>query len=337
MDDIPRSILIPVFIVLGGCFAGSETAISYCNKMRMKKRADEGDAGARRVVSILDRFDKALSTILTCTNLCYVFASSFAAVLAVRHFGSVGALVSTAIMTVLIFFFAETIPKNIARANSDAYASVCAVPLSVLMAVLTPVTFVFSLFGSIAKRLLPQVEEQPSLTEDEFSTIIDNIEDEGLIKHDESELIKSAIEFSDTRACEIMTPVNEMLAVSINETPEKLRETVLNEKYSRLPVYAGTRDRIVGVLQAHEVLSSILEGKTPEIGSVMMLPYFVDPQSTLLEIFEGLGKRRTHIAVVTDESGNALGIVTMEDILEELVGEIYDEDDDASLNGGEAQ
>ena len=240
-------------------------------------------------------------------------------------------------MTVLIFFFAETIPKNIARANSDAYACACALPLSALMVLLTPVTFVFSVFGNIAKRLLPQAEEQPSLTEDEFSTMIDDIEDEGLIKHDESELIKSAIEFSDTRADEIMTPTSEMLAVSINESPERLRETVLAEKYSRIPVYAGSRERVVGVLHTREVLSCIMDGKTPDVGAMMMLPYFVKPQNTLLEIFEGLGKRRTHIAVVTDENGSALGIVTMEDILEELVGEIYDEDDVASANGGEAQ
>ena len=336
MDDIPRSILILCLILLGGSFAGSETALSYCNKLRMHKRAEDGERRPARVVYVLDRFDKALSTILIGTNVCYVFASSFAAALFLRHMGTAGAVVSTVVMTLLIFFFAETIPKNIARANADAYAMVCALPIGVLMVILTPLTTFFSGLGWVVKRLLPQNREQPSITEDEFTSIIDNIQEEGLMEPEETRLIKSAVEFSDKTAGEILTPLSSMVAVSINEDPQKLKELILQEKYSRLPVYAGSRDRIVGILQTKDFLRLTLKGLEPDISSLMKLPYDVPPEIRLNELFEGLGRRRTHMAVVIDVSGCALGFVTMEDILEELVGEIYDEDDASERKGAGA-
>ena len=327
MDDIPRSILVLALILLGGCFAGSETALSYCNKVRMRKRAEEGERRAKRVVHILDRFDKALSTILIGTNVCYVFASSFAALLFIRHLGDLGAVVSTVVLTLLIFFFAETIPKNFARANSDAYALVCSAPLSLLMLLLTPLTALLTGLGWVVKRLLPDQADLPSITEDEFSTMIDNIGEEGLMEPAETALIKSAIDFSDTSVGEVMTPLKNMVAVSISEDPEKLKELILREKYSRLPVYAGTPDRIVGVLQTRDCLWRILNRQPIDISALMNLTYNVSPDTTLNTLFEGLGRRHTHMAMVVDSDGIALGFVTMEDILEELVGEIYDEDD----------
>jgi len=333
MDDIPRSILILFLILLGGGFAGSETALSYCNKLRLRKHAEEGDRRSARAIYVLDRFDKALSTILIGTNVCYVFASSFAAILFIRWFGTKGAIISTVVLTLLIFFFAETIPKNIARANADAYALVCSLPISALMIVLTPLTTLFAGLGWVVKRLLPHEEEQPTITEDEFTSIIDNIHDEGLLAPDETRLIKSAVEFSDKTAGEVMAPLSSMVAVSITETPDRIRETILREKYSRLPVFAGSPDRIVGILQTKDYLRLMLRNKAPELGSVMKLTYDVPPEIRLNELFEGLGRRRTHMAIVINESGNALGFVTMEDILEELVGEIYDEDDTSDRKG----
>ena len=173
MDDIPRSILVLALILLGGGFAGSETALSYCNKVRMRKRAEEGERRAKRTVRILDRFDKAISTILIGTNVCYVFAStfasSFAALLFIKHMGAVGAVVSTVVLTLLIFFFAETIPKNFARVNSDAYALACSGPLSILMFLLTPLTALLTGLGWVVKRLLPETGDLPSITEDDMS------------------------------------------------------------------------------------------------------------------------------------------------------------------------
>ena len=333
MDDIPRSILIVFLILLGGSFAGSETALSYCNKLRIRKHAEEGDKRAARVIYVLDRFDKALSTILIGTNVCYVFASTFAAILFIRWMGTVGAVISTVLMTLLTFFFAETIPKNIARANADAYALLCAAPVKLLMIILTPLTAILAGIGWVVKRLLPREKEQPTITEDEFTTIIDNIQEEGLMEPEETRLIKSAVEFSDKTAGEIMTPLKDMVAVSITEEPEKLKELILREKYSRLPVYAGSPDRIVGILQTKDYLQLILKKKDPDISALTVRFDCGGSGEKLDELFEGLGRRRTHMAIVIDMSGNALGFVTMEEILEELVGEIYDEDDASEQKG----
>ena len=298
MDDIPRSILILVLILLGGSFAGSETALSYCNKLRIRKHAEEGDRRAARVVYVLDRFDKALSTILIGTNVCYVFASTFAAILFIHRMGTVGTVISTVVMTLLIFFFSETIPKNIARSNADGYASICAWPISLLMILLTPLTLLFSGIGWVVKRFLPREAEQPTITEDEFTTIIDNIRQEGLMAPEESRLIKSAVEFSDKTAGEIMMPLKDMVSVSISEDPVRIKELILREKYSRLPVYAGSKERIVGILQTKESLRLTLKGKAPDVGALMSMTYDVPPEIKLNELFEGLGRRRTHMAVV---------------------------------------
>ena len=334
MDDtIPRSILIVrcvvilLLVLLGGFFAASETAFSYCNKVRLKKRAEEGDERAERVGRVLAQFDKALSTLLIGTNVCYVLANTLAAAMFIRLLGGVGAAVSTAVMTVLIFILAETIPKNIARVNSDEAACLLAGPVRVFMAVLTPISLIFAGLAKAVTALLPKKKELPSITEDEFQTIVENIEDEGLLRHEESELIKSAIEFSDIVAQDVMMPLDKMVGLEIGASFEEIKALVLEEKYSRLPVYAGTPDRVVGILQTRDCLVSILHGEDVDVSAVMNLPCFVKPETPVDELFQILTQRRVHMAIVTGEDGTALGFLTMEDIMEELVGEIYDEDD----------
>ena len=334
MDDtIPRSILILrcavilLLVLLGGFFAASETAFSYCNKVRMKKRAEEGDRRAERANRVLARFDKALSTLLIGTNVCYVLANTLAAAMFIRLLGGVGAAVSTAVMTVLIFILAETIPKNIARVNSDEAACLLAGPISLFMVLLTPVSAVFSGLAKGVKALLPKKKELPSITEDEFQTLVENIEDEGLLRPEESELIQSAIEFSDIVARDVMMPLEKMVGLEIGASAEELKALVLEEKSSRLPVYAGTPDRVVGILQTRDCLVSILRGREIDISAAMLLPCFVGPDTPVDELFQILSQRRVHMAIVTGEDGTALGFLTMEDIMEELVGEIYDEDD----------
>jgi CBS domain containing-hemolysin-like protein len=333
-DSIPRSILIILLILLSGVLAGFETALSYSNKLRIKKKAEEGILKAKRVNYILNHFDKALSTLLIGINICHVFASSLAVVLSVKLLGPAGAVISTVVLTIIIFFAAETIPKSIAKVNSDSFAAFFSLPVIILMIVLTPITLIFEGIGKLIKLICPKKNELPSMTEDEFTTIVENIKDEGMIEPVESEIIRSAVEFSDTQAGHVMTPLSDMVAVSISDSPEKLKEIILNNKYSRLPVYAGSPDRIVGVLQTRDCLWRMMHNMSCDISSIMKLPYFISPDLKRDELFEGLGRRRTHIAIVTDSGGLALGLVTMEDIMEELVGEIYDEDDIAVVSTG---
>lgn len=326
-DSIPRCILLIALIIAGGFFAGSETAFSYCNKIRMKRRAEEGSKGARRVVFITEHFDKTLTTLLIGTNVCYVSASVAATALAVQVWGSVGSVISTVVLTLLIFLFSETVPKNIARTNSDAFAVAVSLPILGFLFVLTPVTFLFTSLGSLLKKLLIRGIPEPTLTEDEFQAMIDDIEDEGIIEPDEGRLIKSAIDFSDTCASEIMVPLREMVAVSIDEAPESVREKLLSEKFSRIPVYRGAPENIVGVLHSKEFLQGILDGRPLRLRASMAPPYFIKPETKLDMLFEGLGRKRTHMAIIADPDGRALGFVTMENVLEALFGAIYDEDD----------
>lgn len=325
--SIPRSILLIFTILLSGFFSGSETAISYVNRIRIRRKAEEGNVRAIRVAHIVDNFDKSLTTLLVGTNLCHVIASVLATSLAVQLWGSLGPLIVTVCLTVIIFIFAETLPKNIAKANSDAFAMSVSLPIVFLLTILTPVTWLFITLGNIIKKYLLKVEESPLLTEDEFSTMIDNIEEEGIIEHEESVLIKSAIEFSDVSAADIMIPIENIVAININDSRENIKKKILAEKYSRIPVYSLRRDNIVGILHSKDFLQGTLHNKPLVLKNSITHPYFIKPDMKLDSIFEGLGRSRTHIAIVTGENNKALGIVTMEDILEELFGEIYDEDE----------
>ena len=328
-DSIPRCILLIVLILLGGFFAGSETAFSYANRIRIRRKAEEGNKGAKRVVFIVDNFEKALTTLLIGNNLCHTFASVIATSLAISLWGAFGTVIATIALTLLIFFFAETIPKNIARTNSDAFAIFVSLPVLMLLYILTPVSMLFIGIGNFVKKHILKKEESPSFTEDEFQTIIDNIEEEGLIEHDESELIKSAIVFSDINAEQIMVPVSQMVAVELGENAKSVKEKLLQEKYSRIPVYSGTPEHIVGILHSKDFLQQMLGGKIVRLKSAITAPYFIRPDMKLDALFEGLGRSRTHIAIVADEGRRALGFVTMEDILEVLFGDIYDEDEAA--------
>ena len=204
-DIIPRCILIAALVLLGGFFAGSETAFSNCNRVRMRSRAEDGNGAAKRVEKILDHFDKALVTLLIGNNVIHVIATSSATVLAIRWLGSYGSLVSTVVMTLTIFIFSETIPKSIAKANSDRIAELTSSVVCGLMAICTPVSAVFTALSNGLKHLLASGNQEPSMTEDDFKSMIETIEDEGALESDESELIQSALIFSDITADTVLT------------------------------------------------------------------------------------------------------------------------------------
>ena len=328
-SSIPRSILLLVLLILcGGFFAGTETAFSYCNRIRMKRYAEEGRRSAKRVEKILDSFDKLLTTILIGTNACYVTASSLATVIAVSLWGEQrGAAISTVVITLSVFFFAETVPKNIARVNADTWACMVSLPIRTIMAVLTPISFIFASIGNMFRRLI-HAQEAPSMTEDEFAAVIEDVQEDGLLEPEEGALIKSAIEFSDVTALDVMTPVDQMVGIEVSDSQQSIRQKILDEKYSRLPLYRGEASNVIGVLRSKELLRCLMQGKEIELTQYMTPPYFIVPEMKLDALFEGLGRRRTHIAFVMGDSG-VQGFVTMENILESLVGEIYDEDDES--------
>lgn len=327
-DSIPRSIIILLLILLGGFFAAAEAALEQCSRARVKKRADEGDRRAARLNRTLELGDKAELTVIALKYAAYTSAEALAAMTALQKYGVEWIAAYAAIAAMLIFIIDEIFIKSLARSGGDKAAYFFARSVFALSVLLTPLTAVMRAIAAAAGWLTPGHGEAPSMTEDEFQTIIENIEDEGLIRPEESELIQSAIEFSDTAVSEIMTPIVKMVGVEISDSEENVRDLVLSEKYSRIPVYAGTPDRVVGILQTKDCLVDIMNGRGIDVSATMKLPYCVPPETKLDEIFEGLGHRRTHFAVITGDDGRALGFLTMEDIMEELVGEIYDEDDE---------
>ncbi len=337
-DSIPRCILLVFLIVFGGVFAATETAFSYCNRIRMKCWADEGNKRAKRVIKILERFDAALTSLLVGINLIYVVASSVATMLATSVWGpAAGSAVATFALTLIIFFFSETIPKNIARTNSDAFALVVSFPLKVLMTLLTPVSFFFSSIGNEIKRIISDEEKQPTMTEDEFQNIIETIEDEGIIEKEESDLICSAIEFGETTANDIMVPIGNVVKINLFSDREEVKELILKEKYSRIPVWSGEESNIVGILQSGECLLMFYRNVPFELSNIIRRPCYTSPETDLQTLMEQMTRAQSHIAVVQTPDGKALGIVTMEDMLEELVGDIYDETDTVEFGTDQAK
>ncbi len=331
-DSIPRSIALIALILSAGFFAACETAFSYCNKIRIKMLADDGDKKAQRVIAIVDSFDRALVTLLVGTNVVHVAASTVATVLAIRLFGSSGTLISTVAMTLLVFLFSEMLPKSIARANADDTAMLFSLPLKILMLLLLPVEYFFIGIGNAIKKLFG-AKDAPTMTEDEFASMITEVEQEGVIDHEESEIIRSAIEFGDLTAKDVMIPIDRVIAVDRSRSRREIRELVTEEKYSRFPVYDRDINRIIGVLQARDYLFDVIHGKVKPVSQYLTRTYYVNPNQKLGTIFEEMGRLRTHMAIVGDDEKRTLGIVTMEDILEEIVGEIYDEHDSRPEKG----
>ncbi len=331
MDDaVPRSLFLVFLILAGGFFSGAETALSFCNRIRMQVLADAGDKRAQRAVWILEQFERAVVTLLIAINLLHIIAASTATVMAVKWMGDSGSLVATEVMPLLVFFFSETIPKNIARANSDSFMLGSAAIIQFFMILLKPAAAVLTGLGVFAKkRFSRHAAAQPSVTEDEFASMVSGAEEEGVIDHEESDIIKSAIDFGDIVAGEVMTRRENMIAIPVNIGREALKKRLIDTKYSRFPVYDGTPDHIIGVARSVRCLWRLMGDAPFDLREHITRPYFVRPDMPISDVFEGMSGRRQHLAIVQDADGHTLGMLTMEDILEEIVGEIYDEDDSA--------
>ncbi|MBP5289488.1 MAG: HlyC/CorC family transporter [Clostridia bacterium] len=333
MDSIPRCILLIALIIAGGFFSGAETAYSYCNKIRMKTMAEEGHKGAARVVRITDEMDKAITTNLILINVLHVLTSAIATMLALSWMAdnpSLATFLETVILTLLVFFFSETLPKAFCRDNADAYAIGFSPFFYALMVLLTPLSFLFIKMGEGLKKIFVKEEEQHAITEDEFSEMVEKVEDEGVLEPEESAIIQSAVEFSDRTVGDIFTPADKVVAIDKNWDRDEILEVLRREQYSRVPVYDRDPGHILGILQVKEYLTALINETDEEKADwrdYLRPAYTVKPEMTLNALFESMGRRHTHMALVVNQRQAMQGLVTMEDLLEELVGEIYDEDE----------
>lgn len=323
-EDIPLLLTLFVLILFSAYSAAAEMSFSTASRIRLKGLAANGEKRAELVLKMLGQYDKFLTTVLIANNLVNIAATTIATILCIKFFGDVGATVSTVAMTILVLLFGEITPKTVAKRAPERYAMSSARSMQALMFILTPLSFLFSQWQKFLNR---RGHDEPSITEAELLTIVEESRQEGTLDEDEGELIRSAIEFNDRKASDILTPRVAVEAADIDDSPEEIEKAFFESGYSRLPVYRKSIDNILGVITQKDFFANLHTGnKSMEelIKPVSFVPEVMSI-STLLKLLQ---TSKTHLAVVTDEYGGTLGIVTMEDILEELVGEIYDEHDD---------
>ena len=323
-------VIIILLVMCSAFFSSAETAYSSVSKIRLKNYADNGNKKAKKALYIAEHYDKALSTILIGNNIVNIAASSLATLFFVSFMDdAAGTLVSTIVLTIVVLIFGEVMPKNIAKQNSESLCMRFGGALYVIMVIMTPVTFLLlKLTSFVQKRASKSKKKEPSVTEDELKYIVESIEEEGVLEEQESELVQSALEFDEKTVYDVLTPRVDMITIDIEGDPKKIRETVLRERFSRIPVYQGNIDNIIGVLHTRDYLECMLSNDYPDIRELIQPAYFIYRSKGLSSLLADFRYKQVHIAIVTDEYGGTLGMVTMEDLLEQLVGEIWDEDEE---------
>lgn len=318
-----------VLLFLSAFFSSAETAFSSANKIRLKNYADENRKGSKNALMIADNFDKGLSTILVGNNVVNIGAATISAKLATDIFGAgTGMIINTVVMTTLVLIFGEILPKSYAKENAETFALKISGILAFLMRILAPVTAVFIALKNSISKMITSKEHIPLVTEEELKVMVDLSEEEGVIDKKEKDLVHSALDFDEIVVGEILTPRIDMVAVEVNQNHEEILEMFLQERYSRVPVYEENTDNIIGILSEREFLSHLVQNKTFKIRELLRKPMFVVESLKISSLLPELQKSKTHMAIVIDEFGGTEGLITMEDILEEIVGEIWDEHDE---------
>ena len=329
MDDWFSYILLVILIALSAFFSASETAYTTVNKIRLQNYVDAGSKKAKTALFIAENYDRTLTTILIGNNIVNIGASSIATLLFVKLFGPSGAAISTAVMTILILIFGEVLPKSFAKESSEKFALAFSRLLRILMTLFWPVVFLFIQLKKVAKHISPiKEEETPTVTEQELKFIVESIEDEGVLEKQESELVQHALEFDEKTVQEVLTPRVDMTTLDIEDDLQTNIGLVLTERFSRIPVCRGTSDRIIGILHTKDLLEALVRGDAIDLASMVQPAFFVYKTKKLSSLLADFKRNKTHVAIVTDDYGGTVGMVTMEDLLEELVGDIWDEDEE---------
>ncbi len=324
-SSISMIVAIVLLVTMSAYFSATETAFSSMNKIRMKSRADAGDRHALLAMKLSEDYDRLISTILIGNNIVNISASTVGTVLFTKLYAAYGPTISTVVLTLVVLIFGEISPKSLAKEHAEGFAMFSAPILRVLLVILRPLNFLFSQW----KRLLNLIfrpSEDPGITEEELITMVSEAENEGGLDQHESQLIRSAIEFGDLEAGDILTPRVDIVAVEDSATMEEIAATFAESGYSRLPVYHKDVDDIVGVIHEKDFNAARYRGQTDISGCITPVHY-TTANAELGALLRTLQKKKTHMAIVVDEYGGTSGLLTMEDLLEEIVGNIYDEFD----------
>lgn len=327
-ENIRNIIALAVLILMSGYFSATETAFLSCNKTRLRTMAEKGNKRAALVNRLNENYDRLLSTILIGNNIVNLTAASIGTVLFVRLYGDIGATVSTAVITVLVLIFGEITPKNVAKDCPEKLAMFSAPIIRVLIWIFTPLNFLFGLWKKLVSKVL-HLESDSKMSQEELLMLVEEVREGGTIDSEEGDLLKNAIEFNDMRAEDILTHRVDLEAVDIESTKEEIAEVFTQSKFARLPVYEDSIDNIIGILNMKDFYDGT--GITAKsISDIMTKPLFVLKSEKIDELLKLLQETKSQMAVILDEYGGTLGIVTLEDILEELVGEIWDEHDEVT-------
>ncbi len=328
-----KIILILVLLLLSAFFSATETAFSSLNRTRLKSLAEHGNKKAERALALSERYDSLLSTILVGNNIVNIAMASVGTLLFTDLLknSDTGATISTVVITVIVLIFGEVTPKSLAKEAPEAFAMKVTPAISLLVKLLTPVSWLFSKWKQLLGRFF-KPDDDRRLTQDELITMVEEAEQEGGLDKEESELVRSAIEFREQDVEDILTPRVHIDALALDADKDTVEDTFIKTGYSRLPVYEETLDNIVGVVHQKDFYRALRSGIPFSLAAIMKPPVYVPEATGIDDLLRQMQKEKMQMAVVTDEYGGTAGIVTMEDILEELVGEIWDEHDEVEEN-----
>ena len=343
-DSIPLWIIFFICVVGGAYFAAAESSFSAVNKIRIKALADDGNKKAMGVMFVLNKFDKALTTLLLGNNITKIAGASVFTILATdifrERFNKTDAfldsfafsMICSIMSTVIIFLFSEMIPKSFANDRSETVSLSFQGSLRLLMRILKPFSAFFGLVSGVATRLFASKEVEPSITEDELTEIIETAEEEGVVDEEQGDMLKSALEFAKTTVGDIMTMEKDIDYLRLNASPQEILDVIRNTNYSRLPVKADNSNRVVGIVRTRTYLIEYKKNPNVRLRSVMKPPYRVRKDAKIDELLNDMRQHKLQIAMVLDDDKKVVGLVSIEDILEELVGEIFDEEDVVDTN-----
>ena len=334
MDDGSQWTWLIVILLLFAAvfFAITETAFASVSRVRLKTDAERGDKRAERALYVTEHFDRAITTLLICTNIVHIATASIVTVYVTKRWGVSAVSISTLVTTLVVFFFGEMLPKSIARKYSEPLSLATAGILSFLMMILKPAAALLTLIGNLAAKAT-KGDDETSVTENDIYDIIEDMTEEGTINEEQSALISSALQFGDVTVESILTSRMDVAAIDINMPQEEILQFIKEQNHSRLPVYEGSIDNIIGILHIRKYIRYYIRiGKALDIKPLLYEPFFVHQSTKIDDLLTIMSRNKINLAVVTDNYGGTLGIVTDEDILEELVGEIWDEDDRAVRN-----
>lgn len=322
-------IAMVVCVSFSAYFSATETAFTSLNRIRMKNMANDGNKKAKEVMELSDNYDNLLSTILVGNNIVNIALSSIATVMFISLYPKYGATIATAVATAVVLIFGEISPKSLAKEHPERFAMFSAPFIKVLIIILTPINWIFAQWKKVLAKVFNADGVRP-ITEEELLTMVEEAQTEGGIDEEQSELIQNAIEFNDLEAWDVLTPRVDIMAVEVDETEEEVEKMFLETGFSRLPVYEDDLDNIVGVLNQKD-FHNYIKGGRASLSEYVKPVIFVAGSMKIAQLLKKLQTVKTHIAIIVDEYGGTDGLVTMEDIIEELVGEIYDEHDAIEL------